>query len=180
MAAALLMLVVPSSPASAHGDDETTEGYLLVQQALGHLAHDTSAEGIALAMEKVQDALETKDQEGVSVAELQQGMAALEAGDAVHARTLLQDSIKVALAEQPRATGNETGTRLIIPELEGRSGFGGQEWLFLLVSVVAVVAGISLAYLFRPHDSIGVLRSLLGTPPPEADGSATRPDQKGI
>ena len=43
----------------AHGEGEPEEGYLLVQQALGHLAHDTSAKGIDLAMEKVQDALDT-------------------------------------------------------------------------------------------------------------------------
>jgi hypothetical protein len=35
----------------AHEDGESEEGYLLVQQALAHLAHTTSHEGIELAME---------------------------------------------------------------------------------------------------------------------------------
>jgi hypothetical protein len=56
-ALALLFAFALVPPASAHGGDETEEGYLLVQQALGHLAHDTSHDGIALAMEKVDDAL---------------------------------------------------------------------------------------------------------------------------
>jgi len=34
-----------ASPAWAHGQGETEEGYLLVQQALGHLAHDTGQGG---------------------------------------------------------------------------------------------------------------------------------------
>ncbi len=164
----LTVAVVTTSgalPAFAHGDGETEIGYVLVEQALGHLAHDTSAEGIGLAMEKVNDALETDEQGGMSVPEVEQAMAALEAGDATGARTLLQDSIKEALSMQPPATGNETGTTRIVPELPGRASFGAQEWLFLVVSVVLLLTGSWLAYVFRPHESIGVLRSLLGPPP---------------
>lgn len=175
-AATLFALFTVTAPASAHGDDETTEGYLLVQQALGHLAHDASSVGIDLAMEKVQDALDTEDQEGVSVPELEQGMAALEAGDVPQARALLEGSIKTALAALPPATGNQTGTTTIVPELAGRSGFGGQDWLFLLASIVSIVAGVWLAFLFRPHDSIGVLRSLLGPPP--ADPASVPADKR--
>ena len=66
---AVLVTLALAAPASADGEGETTEGYLLVQQALGHLAHDTSHEGMALAMEKVEDALATEDQDGVDVAD---------------------------------------------------------------------------------------------------------------
>lgn len=177
-ALALVALWTVTPSASAHGDEETTVGYVLVEQALGHLAHDTSSSGIELAMEKVQDALDTKDQEGMSVAEVEQAMRALESGDASTARRLLQDSIKTALARQPRATGNETGTTKIVPELHGRTGFGGQDWLFLLVSIVAVVAGTWLAVVFRPHESVGVLRSLLGSPAVD-DASDIGRDPKG-
>jgi len=65
----VLAFAMIAAPAAAHGDGETEEGYRLVQQALGHLAHDASAAGIDLAMEKVDDALATRDQEGVSVPE---------------------------------------------------------------------------------------------------------------
>ncbi len=80
-----------TATAQAHGDDESQEGYVLVQQALAHLAHNAGDEGINLAMEKVDDALMTEDQEGVNVAEVEQGMQALEAGQVDEARTLLQD-----------------------------------------------------------------------------------------
>lgn len=111
-----------AAPASAHGGGETEEGYLLVQQALGHLAHDSSMGGIDVAMEKVQDALDTEDQEGVDVAELEQGMAALEAGNVTEARSLLQSSIKQALDALPPATGNQTGTTTITPALPAGQG----------------------------------------------------------
>ena len=168
VAAAFLGLTLAAgfvaSPALAHGGDETQEGYLLVQQALGHLAHDTSHEGMDLAMEKVDDALAAEDHDGVSISELTQGKAALEAGDAVQARTLLQDSIKEALSELPPATGNGTGTTIVSPELPGRHGLTGQDWLFLVASAVLVGAGAALAYRFRPHDSVAALRRRLGLP----------------
>ena len=51
----LLVLVVmgsvaSASPAWAHGGGETEEGYLLVQQALGHLLHDSTSYGIEASL----------------------------------------------------------------------------------------------------------------------------------
>lgn len=176
IAVTLFGWLATAAPASAHGEGETDEGYLLVQQALGHLAHDTGMGGIDAAMEKVQDALDTQDQEGVDVGELKQGMAALEAGNVGQARSLLQDSITQAMQELPPATGTQTGTTKVVPEQPGRAGWHTQDLIFLVASVVALVLGIWLAYLFRPHDSLKSLRSLLGTSPraPPA-GTATGP-----
>lgn len=156
--------VALASPALAHGGAETQEGYLLVQQALGHLAHDTSQDGVGLAMEKVDDALAAKDHDGVNVAEVTRAKAALEAMQVTQARTLLQDSIKAALAELPPAAGNQTGTTVVVPELPGRGNLTGLDVAFLVGSVVLVAAGLWLAYLFRPQDSVAVLRSRLGGP----------------
>jgi len=147
-------------PASAH-EDETQEGYLLVQQALGHLAHDTSSEGIELAMEKVDDALETEDQEGVDVPEVEQGMRALEAGQVEQARTLLQDAISAALAELPRATGYQSGTTVVLSGMPGRSGLSGQDRALLGAAVALAGVGLVLSYRFRPRDSIAELRRRL-------------------
>ena len=168
VAAALLGLTLGAgfvaSPALAHGEDEAQEGYLLVQQALGYLIEDPSAAGMDLAMEKVDDALAAEDHDGVAISELTQGKAALEAGDAVRARTLLQNSIKEALSDLPLATGNETGTTIVSPELPGRHGLTAQDWLFLVVSATFVAVGASLAYRFRPRDSVATLRRRLGRP----------------
>ena len=173
----LLASIMTAPAASAHGEGETEEGYLLLQQALGHLAHDTSADGIDLAMEKVQDALDTEDQEGVDVAEVQQGMAALEAGDADRARTLLQDSIAAALRDLPPATGNQTGTTLVTPELPGRTGLHGQDWIFLVLSLGIGAVGVWLSILFRPSDNVRALRTRLAADASRAGDSP--PDQEG-
>lgn len=159
-----LLATFASAPAAwGHGEGETTEGYLLVQQALGHLAHDTSMSGIDLAMEKVDDALETDDQEGVDVAELERGMAALESGDVGQARTLLQDSIRQAMTALPPATAGQTGTHELAPELPGRPDLRAQDWVLLSASAVALVVGVWLAFLFRPRDTIRTLRTRLAT-----------------
>ena len=169
----LLGAIVVPPAAFGHGDDETQEGYLLVQQALGHLAHDTSSEGIDLAMEKVDDALETEDQEGVNVAEVEDGMRALETGQVERARALLQDSIEEALAEQPTATGYETGTTVVMSALPGRTELNGQDLGLLVGSFAVAGLGLVLAYRFRPRDSVRALRGRLKAEGPAADGDPT-------
>lgn len=157
-ALAFLVMFALAMPASADGEGETTEGYLLVQQALGHLAHDTSHEGMTLAMEKIEDALATEDQEGVDVAEVEQAKTALEAEQIDTARTLLQASITQALTKLPPATGGETGTTVIEPALDTRDGMSGTDWLFIGISMLALLAGVLLAFRFRPADTVGELR----------------------
>lgn len=161
-ALALLFAFALVPPASAHGGEETEEGYLLVQQALGHLAHDTSHVGVALAMEKVDDALATEDQDGVDVAAVEKAKTALETDQVDTARTLLQGSIKEALSELPPATGGETGTTVIVPALPGRDGLTGRDWSFIAASVMCLLAGAFLAYRFRPADAVGELRRRYG------------------
>lgn len=151
-----------TAPAHAHGDDEAKEGYLLVQQALAHLAHDTSSDGIDLAMEKVNDALETDDQEGLDVAEVRQGMDALEAGRVGKARILLQDSITVALADRPLAIGYDTGTGLVPSGLPARGPLGVGDGVLLVLSVAVAGVGVWLSVRFRPKDTVSALRQGLG------------------
>lgn len=153
-----------ASPAWAHGEGESEEGYVLVQQALGHLAHDTTIDGIMLAMEKIDDALGTEDQEGVDVAELQQARAALEAGQTEQGRALLQHSISEAVSELEPATGDETGTAVVLLALPGRGSLTGADWGVLAASVALVLLGGGLAWHFGPADSVGQLRRLLGNP----------------
>lgn len=157
----LLGLFAMPEPAGAHGGDETQEGYRLVQQALAHLAHDSTPAGIDLANEKIDDAIAAPDHDGVAVAEVAQAKIALEAGRVEQARAMLQDSIRQALADQPPATGAESGTTLIVPEMPGRIGLHGQDWILLAGSVVLLFVGVGLAFRFRPPDSVRELRRQL-------------------
>ena len=158
--------VMSASPARADGGGETTEGYQLVQQALGHLAHDTSDYGISLAMEKVHDALATTDQQGLDVDGLKQAQAALEAGQVDEGRALLQKSITEAVGTLKPATGEETGTTLVLGPLPGRASLTGRDWGFLVASALLLVLGAVLATRYRPHDNVRALRRRLGPPSP--------------
>ena len=172
----ILGSVLAASPVSADEPGETDVGYLLVQQALGHLAHDTSADGLEVAMEKVSDALETENQEGVDVPTLEKAMAALEAEDVERARSLLQDSIAEALHNRPPATGMDSGTTTVRTELEGRSGLADEDWGFLSAALLALLLGAWLTVRFRPHDSVRALRTQLADSP---DETAAGSDEKG-
>jgi hypothetical protein len=167
---ALLGLMVGAPGALGHGGDESEEGYLLVQQALAHLAHDTTHVGMELAMEKVDDALAVEDQEGVAVDEVERAKQALEVNQVDRARSLLQRSIEGALSELPPAVGEQTGTTVVAPALEGRGDLTGRDWLFLALSTVVLLAGVALAYRFRPADTVADLRRRLLAGGPNAGG----------
>jgi len=159
---ALFGLFGVAPPASAHGGNESNEAYVLVLQALGHLAHDTGHEGMDLAMEKIDDALAAEDQDGVAVTEVKQAKQALEAEQIGLARTLLQSSIKVALSQLGPARGEQTGTTVVVPALAGREGLSGRDWGFLGASLIFLLIGLGLAYRFRPVDTVGELRQRAG------------------
>lgn len=167
---ALLGLMVGAPGALGHGGDESEEGYVLVQQALAHLAHDTTHVGMELAMEKVDDALAVEDQEGVAVADLERAKQALEANQVDRARNLLQRSIEGALSELPPAVGEQTGTTVVAPALEARGDLTRRDWLFLALSTAALLAGVALAYRFRPSDTVAELRRRLLAGGPDAGG----------
>ncbi|MHB1290088.1 hypothetical protein [Georgenia sp.] len=177
MVAVLLGGVAFASPAWAHGDGESEEAYVLIQQALGYLAHDSSSDGVMLAQEKIDDALATEDQEGVDVSLVEQGQAALNAGDVETGQTLLQESITEAVSALPPATGEETGTSIITSDLPGRGALDGRSWLFLGLSAVLVVAGTAVAVKYRPAHTVRALSQRLGSSTPDHGHSAqTRKD----
>lgn len=151
--------VISAPLACAHEGDASSEGYLLVQQALGHLVHDPA--DVAPALEKIDAALAAPDQEGVSVADLQQAKAALRTGNSARGRALLQQSITVALSTLKPATGDQTGTTVVLDPLPPRAGLTGADWGLLTVSILAVLTGLVLAYVFRPHENVRELRLLL-------------------
>lgn len=163
---AILATSASTTSAWAHGAGETTEGYVLVQQALGHLAHDSSHLGIEAAMEKVDDALATKDQVGVDVAEVKLAQTALTAHRVEQARVLLQHSITSATENLMPAIGEETGTSIILLPQPGRGSLTTTEWVLGSVSLLLVLVGVALATWFRPHDNLQQLRHLLNPAAP--------------
>ena len=100
---------------------------------------------------------------GVEMAQWQ-AKQALEAERVDQARTLLQDSIKQALADVPAATGEVTGTKLVLLPMPGRDGLAGRDWFFLGASIALLLTGLGLASRYRPADTIGDLRLLLVGP----------------
>lgn len=153
----------------AHGGEgETEEGYVLVQQALGHLAHDGALASDA-AMEKIDDALATTDQEGVDVALVRRAEDALKAGDVSTAQDLLQRSIAVAVGSLEPAVGEQTGTSTIPSELPGRGPLTGLDWSLLATSALIAAVGAGLAVRLRPPDTLRTLQTRLGNAVRPAD-----------
>jgi hypothetical protein len=158
LAVVLLAVAAPAQGAWADGGEATDEGYVMVQGALSFLANDPRELGQQQALAMVDDALAAEDQDGVDVAGLQEGKSALEAGQIGDAQRLLQDSISEAVANLEPATGDESGTGVVLPPLASQGAVVGFDWLFLAVSALALLAGGALTYLFRPHETLRELR----------------------
>lgn len=170
MGCVVLGSVLSGSPARADEPGETTVGYVLVQQALGHLAHDSTDAGIDAAMEKVDDALSTLDRDGVDVNVLQQASTALAGGRVGEAEALLQQSIAAAVGRLRPAVGEQTGTTVVLSPLPARGGLTGADGFPLAVSVLLLLVGVGLARYFRPRDTIAELRrGLQGAAAPASD-----------
>jgi hypothetical protein len=151
-----------AGPAWADGGDPLDEGYVIVQQALSYLVNDASAagttealmNGTTEALMKVDEALAADDQDGVDVAVLREAKTALQAGDTAAGRELLQESITAAVTALAPATGEETGTTIVLGPLSDRAPFSITKWILLASSLVVAAVGVWLATLFRPRESL--------------------------
>lgn len=170
----LLATTVSAGPAWAHGTaGGAEEGYVFVQQALGHLVHDRGPTGVADAEAKVQETLSATDHEGVDLALVRQAQAALTAGRITVAQQSLQQSIAAAISQLKPATGEQTGTTVVGEPLRGRGSLTAIDWTFGSASLLLLVAGVGLALRFRPALNLAQLRSQLTTAPATGTASAT-------
>mgnify|MGYP001792110637 CR=1 FL=1 len=180
MASILVVLggVASATPAFAHaGGGETKEGYVLVQQALGRLAHDPNMTGVDAAQEKIHDTLDTTDQVGVNIAQVKEAKTALDAGNVQAGQVLLQKSITEAVSAIMPATGEETGTTVVPSEIPGRGSLDGLQWAFLGISVLLLLAGSVVAQKFRPADNLAALRRRLAPQPGLVPAGSLTKDQ---
>lgn len=174
-AAAAMSLVglAVAGPAFAHGDEGETPARELVLQAIAYIVNtpmDTE-----MVADKLTDAKESPDQDGVDVAELDQATQALDDGNLLQVRTLLERSIgaradlsgldvrhvlQVApdVSTVSLATGDQTGTQIVTDELSGRGPWTGTDSALVGIAAATATAGGLLSWRLRPAHSIHALR----------------------
>ena len=169
----LLLLLVPAGNAWAHGDEGAVPARQDVLQAIAYIVN--SPDDMDSVKDKVADALESKDADGVDVALVKQAQAAVDREDMMGARELLQRSIGARADVTGRnvqpilqvptgsddaqlATGEETGTTVVTDELPGRGALTRPDVALLVLAVIVGAAGIVLSIRLRPADSIHALR----------------------
>lgn len=177
----LLASTVSVGPAWAHGGaGGAEEGYVFVQQALGHLARDPGPKGVAAAEGKIREALSATDQEGVDVSLVREAKATLTAGRTEVAQQTLQQSIAVAVGQLKPASGEQTGTTVVGEPLPGRGSLTGADWTLGGVSLLLLLAGVGLALWFRPAQNLVQLRRrLTATPATGIDPATDSPPSSG-
>ena len=159
LAIAIAGLVAPPS-AWGHGEGDSDQSLVLVRQAIAFLVNKPGDS--ADVEDKINDALEAPDKAGVNLTVVKQAMDALDAGDMVKVRQLLQSSIgarpyagttdPVQIGKVPPAlTGADTGTLAALDPLPGRGGLNGGDWVLLAISVVVGLVGVALSVRLRPQ-----------------------------
>lgn len=173
-AVSVLSLAVPAV-AFAHGDEGEVPARESVLQAIAYVVNTPS--DMDMITDKLTDAKESADQEGVDVAEVDQAMQALEKGDMPRVRLLLEESIgaradltgldvRHVLQVAPGgstvslATGEQPGTLIVTDELSGRGSWTGTDSALIGIAAAAAAGGMLLGWRFRPTHSIHQLRRL--------------------
>jgi hypothetical protein len=169
--------LLPAVPAFAHGGGDSSQSTILVLDALSYLANQPPHYA-DLAMDKVKDALMAKDQSGVNLGPLALAKKALDAGQMMQARELLQNSLQHMMGQEmgqgmgqvtaqgmgqvmAQVMGDEPGTTMMLDPLKGSTIGGGSHGLLVGGSGLAVLAGLVLAGRWRPTQSLRKLRSQL-------------------
>ena len=154
------VVVLGAAPARADEPDESTVASELVRQAIALIVN--TPDNVDAAREKVGDALEVDNREGVDIALVREADEALVAGDLHRARTLLEQSIGArshlgatdvapigeVSADAP-AIGAEAGRPPILDPLD-TSDVDGGDAAAIGIGVAGTLAGVLLAWRWRP------------------------------
>ena len=171
-AAALVSLAVPAV-AFAHGDEGAVPARESVLQAIAYVVN--TPDDMDMITDKLNDAKDSQDKEGVNIAYVDQAIQALDKGDMPQVRLLLEESIgaradlsgmdvRHVLQVPPGAstvslaTGEQPGTLIVTDELSGRGAWTGTDSTLLGIAVAVVAAGALLSWRFRPAHSVHALR----------------------
>jgi len=173
--AALPGTALAAGEEEGHGD-ESNEARVLVMQAIALIVNEAEAERV---VERIADAGEAPEKEGVDIAKVEQ---ALEVAESVpgraglnEARVLLQESIgaqpvsgygevapigEVSEGQPPPfATGGDPGTGIVLDPVRPERGIGdGGDAVLFALAVAGLAVGLFLSYRFRPAHSIEQLR----------------------
>jgi len=173
------LAVLPGGVANTHEGEEEVPASDAVRQAIAYIVN--TPDDMDVIVDKVTDAAETDDHEGVDIALVEQAKSALERDDMMSARSLLQRSIGARpdvsgtevhpILQVPKgsatvelATGEQTGTNVIVDTLAGRGDLTGADVVLLGIAAALALAGAFLARRWRPHDTIRALRRRFVTP----------------
>lgn len=148
------------SPAVADEPGESTVASELVRQAIALIV--STPGNMEAIVDKVGDALEVDNQEGVDIALVRRAAEALDTGDLHETRSLLERSIgarphlgatEVApigeVSQGPMARGAEAGEAPILDPLD-TSDVDGGDTVAIAVGVALAVAGVFLGLRWRP------------------------------
>jgi len=171
--AAVLLVAVAAVPAAAD-EEESTESAVLVEQAIALIANQGGDERIA---ERIADALDAPDKEGVDLAKVSQAQAIIDApgedpAATQQARALLLasigDKLPSAVPHGQEATGIETGTNVILDEFRPAAGITNRgDAALLALSLAAITVGVYLSWRLRPRHSVHQLSSTAAGSPKE-------------
>lgn len=165
------VMAVGVLPAFAHEDEESAKAGDLVRQAIAFIVN-TPKDRMAID-DKVNDALDSTQTEGVDLDLVRQAKTALDDGDLHRTRTLLEESIGAQphlssaadvlpvgqTHHGPLATGSETGVNVTTDALEPRRHFDAGTWAALGAMAALVLAGVLLAVRYRPPVSLREMRA---------------------
>ena len=171
---AVITVVVSAPSASAHGNGESDVAGDLVRQAIALIVN--TPDDHEMIADKINDALNSTETEGVDISSVAKAKDALESGDLHTTRALLEVSIgaqpHMTSAEvlpigetsgqpgaPPLATGSETGINVTTDALAAHRRFDAGTWAALVGLVALAGVGIWLAVRYRPPVSMRRLRS---------------------
>lgn len=166
LVASLLGVLAWAGPAAAHEGEAASAAIDDVRQAIAVIVNKPT--DMDTIEDKIGDALESEDKEGVNVALVQQAKDTLESNDMMKVRDLLQTAIGARpdlsgtdvrpILHVPLVTGEETGTTVVTDALPGRAGVTGTDITLLVLAGGLALAGLVLSVRWRPADSVGALR----------------------